>query len=116
MYELNFKKRAWLVKKRIAGISPKKFALAQIISESYIRRLMKIYKQYGWDGLKDHKTGRPETILNQSAVILILDCFLWVHTPQLAVIIEFRGNTKNPIACEDIITYPAACCDWVFDF
>ena len=73
MYALTFKKRVWIVKKRLQGVSPSNLALAQNVSESYIRRLMRIYKQYGWDGLKDHKTGRSETILNQSAVILILD-------------------------------------------
>jgi putative transposase len=31
------------------------------------------YKQYGWDGLKDHKTGRTETVLNPNAVAVILD-------------------------------------------
>lgn len=73
MYKLNFKKRVWIVKHRIKGIPPSKLALAQGVSESYVRRLIRIHKQYGWDGLKDHKTGRSETILNQTTAIIILD-------------------------------------------
>ena len=38
-----------------------------------VQILAKTYKEFGWDGLKDHKTGRPETILNQNSVIIILD-------------------------------------------
>lgn len=73
MYELNFKKRAWIVKQRLNGVSTSKVALSQNISTRTVQKLIKTYQQYGWDGLKDHKTGRPETILNQSAVILVLD-------------------------------------------
>jgi len=73
MYKLNFKKRVWIVKQRIKGISPSKLARAQCVSEGMVRKLVRIYKEEGWDGLKDHKTGRPETVLNKNAEIIILD-------------------------------------------
>ena len=73
MYELTFKKRVWIVKQYLNGVSTSKIALAQNISRRTVQKLAKIYAQDSWDGLKDHKTGRPETILNQSAVIIILD-------------------------------------------
>lgn len=73
MYKLTFKKRVWIVKKRLAGYSPSKLALAQGVSDSYVRRLMRVYKEYGWDGLKDHKPGRSEVVLNQNAEAIILD-------------------------------------------
>ena len=73
MYKLSFKKRVWIIKRRLEGVSPSKLALAQKVSQSYVRRLLRIYNQFGWDGLKDHKTGRPETILNQNSAIIILD-------------------------------------------
>jgi putative transposase len=73
MYMLNFKKRVWIVKQRLKGVSPSKIAMSQGISEGMVRRLVRIYKRYGWDGLKDHKTGRPETMLNKNAEVLIFD-------------------------------------------
>ncbi len=73
MYKLNFKKRTWIVKQVLKGIPRVKIALAQKISDRTVRSIMQIYNQFGWDGLKDHKTGRPETILNQNMVIIILD-------------------------------------------
>ena len=73
MYELNFKKRVWIVKQRLCGISTSKVALSQSISPRTVQELVKTYHLYGFDGLKDHKTGRNEVILNQSAVIIILD-------------------------------------------
>ena len=47
--------------------------MSQGISDSMVRRLFRIYKEQSWDGLKDHKTGRPETLLNNNAEIIILD-------------------------------------------
>lgn len=73
MYELNFKKRVWIVRQRLKGISPSKLALAQNVSNRTVRKLIRIYKEQGWEGLKDHKTGRPETTLNRNAEIIILD-------------------------------------------
>ena len=73
MYKLNFKKRVWIVKQRLKGASPSKLALAQKVSDSTVRTLVRIYKEQGWDGLKDHKTGRSETKLNRSAEIIIFD-------------------------------------------
>lgn len=38
-----------------------------------VSKLVRTYQEYGWDGLKDHKTGRSEAQLNQNAEIIILD-------------------------------------------
>lgn len=73
MYKLTFKKRVWIVKQFREGKSATKLAQAQGIHRSAVYQIVDKYKQYGWDGLKDHKTGRPETILNQNSVIIILD-------------------------------------------
>ena len=73
MYKLNFKKRVWIVKQQLKGTSASKLALAQKIHRSVVYQIIDKYKQYGWDGLKDCKTGRPETILNKNIVIIILD-------------------------------------------
>ncbi len=73
MYELNFKKRVWIVRQRLKEIATSKVALSQNISTRTVQKLVKIYHQYGWDGLKDHKTGRSENVLNQTVVIIILD-------------------------------------------
>jgi len=73
MYKLNFNKRTWIVKQRLRGISPSKLALAQGISDRAVREIIQKYRQFGWDGLKDHKTGRPETRLNKNVEIIILD-------------------------------------------
>ena len=62
MYKLNFKKRNWIIKQKLRGISTSKIALAQKVSNSTVRKLVRIYKEQGWDGLKDHKTGRPEPL------------------------------------------------------
>ena len=73
MYKLNFKKRVWIVKQYLKGVSSSKIALAQSITPRTVQKLVKIHKQYCWDGLKDHKTGRPETNLSKNAEIIILD-------------------------------------------
>ena len=73
MYKLNFEKRVWLVKQYLKGNSTNKLALAQGVSRMTISNLVRDYKEYGWDGLKDHKTGRSEVQLNQNAEIIILD-------------------------------------------
>lgn len=73
MYKLTFKKRVWIVKQHIGGFPASQIALAQKIHRSAVYQILETYKEYGWDGLKDHKTGRSEIILNQSAVIIILD-------------------------------------------
>jgi len=73
MYKLTFEKRAWIVKQYLKGISPSKLALAQKISDRSVRKLVSIYKEYGFDGLVDHKTGRPERTLNPNAEIIIFD-------------------------------------------
>jgi putative transposase len=73
MYKLSFEKRVWIVKQKIKGVSPSKIALAQDVSDSIVRRIYRIYKTDGWDGLKDHKTGRSELTLNPNSEIIILD-------------------------------------------
>ncbi|MFH1317358.1 MAG: IS481 family transposase [Candidatus Woesearchaeota archaeon] len=73
MYKLNFKKRVWIVNQRLKGISSSKLALAQGITCRAVREIIQKYNQFGWDGLKDHKTGRPETSLSKNARIIILD-------------------------------------------
>ena len=73
MYKLTFKKRVWIVKQYLKGISASKLALTQRVNRRCIYHLIDKYKEFGWGGLKDHKTGRPETMLNKNAEILILD-------------------------------------------
>ena len=73
MYKLTFKKRVWVVKQYQHGISALKLGLAQNIHRSAVYQIVKTYKEYGWDGLKDHKTGRSEIVLNPNVVIIILD-------------------------------------------
>ena len=38
-----------------------------------VSNLVRSFREFGWDGLKDHKTGRSEVQLNQNAEIIILD-------------------------------------------
>ena len=73
MYKLNFKKRVWVAKQVLKGKSYSQIAMAQKITKPAVFKIIKRYKKYGWDGLKDHKTGRPETSLNKNAEIIILD-------------------------------------------
>jgi len=73
MYKLNYKKRNWIVKQYLKGISTKKLALAQRIHISAVYQIIAKFKEFGWDGLKDHKTGRPEIMLNPRAEIVILN-------------------------------------------
>lgn len=73
MYKLNFKKRVWIVKQYLQGVSYSNLALAQGIHVSAVYQIISKYKQFGFAGLKDHKTGRPETQLNKNAEIIILD-------------------------------------------
>jgi len=73
MYKLTFLKRVWIVKQYEKGISPSKIALAQRIHRSGVYQILDKYKKYGWDALKDHKTGRPELSLNKNVSIIILD-------------------------------------------
>ena len=73
MYKLNFKKRVWIVKQYLNGTSTSKIAMSQSVTPRTVQMIVKSYKQSGWDVLKDHKTGRTETILNQNAEIIIFD-------------------------------------------
>lgn len=73
MAKLTYKKRVWIVKKYLEEMSALNIALAQNIHRSAVYQIIEKYKQDGWDGLKDHKTGRHETTLNQNAEVIILD-------------------------------------------
>jgi len=73
MYKLTFEKRVWIVKQYLRGASTNKIALSQNVSRMTVSDLIREHKEFGFDGLKDHKTGRPETELNSSAEIIILD-------------------------------------------
>lgn len=73
MYKLNFKKRVWIVKQYKKGVSATKIAEAQGVNRRAVYQIVEKYNQYGWGGLKDHKTGRPETVLNTTAQLIILD-------------------------------------------
>ncbi len=73
MSKISFAKRVWVVKQYQNGISCAKIALAQKIHRSAVYQILDKYKEFGWDGLKDHKTGRPETQLNKNAEVIILD-------------------------------------------
>jgi len=73
MYKLNYTKRVWLVKQHLKGASSSKIALAQGVTRMTISNLISQYNQFGWDGLKDHKTGRPETTLNPKVEDMILE-------------------------------------------
>lgn len=73
MYKLSFEKRVWIVKQVLRGMPRVKAALSQNVSDRAVREIMEKYRTYGWDGLKDHITGRPEIILHPNAEIIILD-------------------------------------------
>lgn len=73
MYKLTFKKRVWIVKHRLKGISTTNLCQAQGISRMTVSNLVRRYKEFGWDGLKGCKTGRSETVLNRNAEVIILD-------------------------------------------
>jgi transposase InsO family protein len=64
MYKLTFEKRVWIVKQILKGNAQNTVALAQKVSDRTVREIMTEYAQYGFDALKDHKTGRQETVLN----------------------------------------------------
>ena len=73
MYRLSFEKRVWIVKQYLKEISTSKIALSQFVTPRTVQKLVKVYEQFGWDGLKDHKTGRPEIVLNANAEVMIFD-------------------------------------------
>jgi len=72
MYKLTFEKRNWIVKQILKGVPQSSIAASQKVSDRTIRKIYTKFKLYGIDGLKDHKTGRPETILNEKSADLIL--------------------------------------------
>lgn len=73
MYKLNYQKRVWIVKQKLRGMPSAQICAAQRITRMALSKIMATYAQYSWDGLKDHKTGRHETILNEKAVEIIVD-------------------------------------------
>ena len=73
MYKLSFEKRVWIVKQLLKGESSIKVALSQKVHRSLVYQLKEKFDDFGWDGLKDHKTGRAESQLNPNAEIIIFD-------------------------------------------
>jgi len=73
MYKLTFKKRVWVVKQYQKGMVVKDISSVQKMHKRTVYKILGKYKEDGWTGLKDHKTGRPETILNPKALNMILD-------------------------------------------
>ncbi len=73
MYKLNFSKRVWIVRQVLAGKSYSCVAMAQGVSKIAVFKIVKAYREFGWEGLKDHKTGRPETVLSANASVIIFD-------------------------------------------
>jgi putative transposase len=73
MTKLTFVKRVWIAKQYEKGVSASELAMAQRINRRCVYQILEKYNELGFDGLKDHKTGRPETTLNQNAEIIIFD-------------------------------------------
>lgn len=73
MNKLTFEKRVWIIKKYLEGISPSKLGLSQKIDRRTVYKLIDKYTEFSWEGLKDCKTGRPETVLNSKAKDKIID-------------------------------------------
>lgn len=73
VYKLTYKKRVWIVKQYLQGQKVSELAMAQKVHRSAIYQILQKYKEFGWDGLKDHKTGRPETLLSSNSEVIILD-------------------------------------------
>lgn len=73
MYKLTYEKRVWIVKQVLRGVPRVKVALAQKVSDRALRQIMESYRAFGWDGLRDHKTGRSEVVLNKNAEVIIVD-------------------------------------------
>jgi len=73
MYKLSYKKRLWIVKQRLKGVPTNRAALSQSVSTRTVQKLVKAYEEFGWDGLKDHKTGRLEVVLNPKVVDSIIN-------------------------------------------
>ena len=71
---LTYEKRVWIVKQiREKRVSPFKVALAQHIHRSAVYQILEKFDAWGWDGLKDHKTGRSEVVLNPKVQDTILE-------------------------------------------
>ena len=64
MYKLTFKKRVWVVKQFSAGLSVSRIALSQKINRRTVYKIIEKYREFAIDGLRDHKTGRLEQVLN----------------------------------------------------
>jgi len=73
MAKLTYKKRVWIVKNYLVGMSASSIVLAQNIHRSAVYQIIEKYELDGWDGLKDCKTGRPETVLNSKAEDKIIE-------------------------------------------
>lgn len=95
MHKLTFKKRLWVVKQMLKGISTEKLCRTQGISRMTVSNLVRRFKEDGWDCLKDRKTGRPGTVLHPAAVTLVVMC-----TPFLQGIFELSTlGVKEWLIC-----------------
>jgi transposase len=72
MYKLTFEKRLWIIKEYKKGVSITKLAESQKINRRTVYKIIEKHKNDDIFGLKDHKTGRSETILNKKSADLIL--------------------------------------------
>lgn len=93
MANLTFQKRVWIVKQYLKDDSPSRIALAQRIDRRTVYKLIDKYNNFGWDGLRDYKTGRPETVLNSNVADEIIAlrkqfCYGACHIEQ---ILQKRG-------------------------
>lgn len=73
MTKLTFVKRVWIAKQYEKGVPASQLAMAQKINRRCVYQILEKYREFDFEGLKDHKTGRPETTLNQNAEIIIFD-------------------------------------------
>jgi len=72
MVRLSFKKKVWIVKQFLKRGDYKTVALAQKIHWRTVYKLVSKYKEFGWEGLKDCRPGRPSEPLNPKMVDLII--------------------------------------------
>lgn len=73
MSNLPFKKRVWIVKEFEKWGDYKRIASIQKINWRTVYKIVERYKEEGWEGLRDHRPGRPDEPLNPKMVNLIVE-------------------------------------------
>jgi transposase InsO family protein len=73
MARLTYKKRVIVVREFLKWRDYKKIALIQNIHWRTVFKLVKKYNDFGWEGLRDHRPGRPIESLNPKAVDMIVN-------------------------------------------